>query len=70
MPRVREVREVLREQSLIERYRERAAELRAFAQDIADKKRRELLIKVAEDYERLAEPGNVLGRANRPFSES
>ena len=61
---------MLREQSLIERYRERARTLRAIAQELPDKKQRDLILKVAQDYEDLAEPGNVLDRANRPFTDS
>lgn len=60
---------MLAEQSLIERYRERAAQLKAIAQELPKGEDRDLLMKVAKDYEGLAEPTNVLGRANRPFSD-
>jgi hypothetical protein len=60
---------MLTEKTSIERYRERAAQLRAIAQEMPNGEDRDLLIKVANDYEELADPANILGRANRPFSE-
>jgi hypothetical protein len=57
------------EQTLVDRYRERAAQLRAIAEGLYDKKSQTLLIKVAKDYEALADPSNALGRANRPFTD-
>jgi hypothetical protein len=36
-------------------YRARAAEMRALANDVADAERREIMLKTAADYERLAQ---------------
>ena len=55
--------DVREERSLVERYHKRAAQLRAIAEDITDKKRRELLLKCARDYGDLGEASRILDRA-------
>ena len=55
---------------LVERYRERAAELRKLIEDMPPCQERDLLTKIADDYERLTGPDHVLNQANRPYTDS
>jgi len=58
-----------RDQGLIQRYCERAAHFRAIAEGVSEEEERALLMKLAQDYDALAESVRKMDRTNRPFTD-
>ena len=59
-----------RDQSLVERYRERAAQIRNILDAMPPSSERDLLVQVAADYDELASAARILDQANRPHTDS
>jgi len=58
------------DRSLVERYRERAAEIRKLIDGLSGSEARDLLIQIAANYDGLSESERVLDQSNRPYTDT
>jgi hypothetical protein len=58
------------DRSLVERYRDRAAEIRKVIDGLPASEARDLLFVIASYYDRLTTSGRILDQANRPHTDS
>ncbi len=59
-----------RDRSLVERYRDRAEEIRRVIEGLPGSDARNLLVQIAADYDGLSEAGRILDQSNRPHTDS
>ena len=58
------------DRSLVERYRDRAEEIRRLIEGLPGSDARDLLIQIAANYDGLSDSGRILDQSNRPHTDS
>jgi len=58
------------DRSLVERYRDRAEEIRKLIEGLPATDARDLLIQIAADYDGLSQSRHILDQSNRPHTDS
>lgn len=59
-----------KDRTLAQEYAQRAAEVRKLAEGMTDEEARELLLKVADDYDKLTESARILDQSNPPHTDT